>query len=151
VIVLNSTVITALGHTLALLRFAALTFVLSVAGFLVGVQHGIAGVAAGYLAANLLMIPLYVRLASSVVGVPAREFAGTLAGTAQAALGMFAVVVAARAGLVVAGASAPVRLVLVTILGVIVAAALIAWRSPELVAELRALPRLARGRRAPAG
>jgi O-antigen/teichoic acid export membrane protein len=151
VIVLNSTVLTAVGRTQELLWFSALTFVLSVVGFLVGVQYGIAGVATGYLVANLLVIPLYVRLTSTVVGVSGRSFAGALAGTAQAAAGMFVAVVAVRAGLVATGVPAGARLVLVVVLGTTVAAALTAWRAPKLVAELRELPHLARSRRAAAG
>jgi O-antigen/teichoic acid export membrane protein len=140
-IMLNSTALTALGHTRALLRFSVLTFVLSVAGFLIGVRHGITGVAVGYLAANLVMVPLYLRLTARAIGVSARRFAAACSGPTQAAAGMLVGVVGARAALVAAGAPAGLRLVLVAVAGAALAAVLTAWRTPDLVAELRALPR----------
>ena len=144
VIVLNSTVLTALARTAQLLRFSFVTFVLSVAGFLVGVQYGITGVAAGYLVANLLVVPLYVRLTARAVDVPVRALAAALSGTTQAALGVFGIAAATRAALIAAGLGPGPRLALTAAVGAAAAIALTAWREPGVRDELRGLRDLAR-------
>ena len=94
-IALNSLVLTVLGETRALVRFSVLTFVASVCGFAAGLPFGIAGVAAGYAGANLVILPAYVRLTARALGVRASLLPAALGGVARAgALTALAVVVA---------------------------------------------------------
>jgi O-antigen/teichoic acid export membrane protein len=81
-IVVNSVVLTALGRTATLLRFSTLTFVLSIAGFAIGVRCGIIGVAVGYLVANAVIVPLYLRLTGWAVGLDLGRIGAALSGVA---------------------------------------------------------------------
>ena len=138
---LNSVVLPVLDRTGTLFRFSLVTVLLSLAGFVAGLPWGIEGVAAGYLAANLIVVPLYTRVTGLALGVGLRTFAGTMRGVAEASAAMFVAVVLAQAGLVEAGVPAAVRLILVVALGVVVFVPLCVWRAPEIRADLRRLLR----------
>jgi O-antigen/teichoic acid export membrane protein len=146
-IVVNSIVLTALGHTRALLRFSLLTFLLSVAGFALGLRWGLVGVAAGYLVATALIVPIYMRLTLRTLGMPLRVFLGAMAGVTISAAVASACMFVTRLALLAADTPAGARLVGVAALGVVAAVTLESRRVPELRAELsfirRALARLA--------
>jgi O-antigen/teichoic acid export membrane protein len=136
-IAINSVVLTALGHTRALLRFSILTFLLSLLGFALGLKWGLVGVSVGYLAANAIIVPLYLRLTARAVSLSVRRAAAALAGVTKAATATLFCVLAARAGLLAAGTPASVRLAAVTAIGAAAFAALAARHAPELRDELR--------------
>jgi O-antigen/teichoic acid export membrane protein len=146
-IVVNSIVLTALGHTRALLRFSLLTFLLSVAGFALGLRWGLVGVAAGYLVATVLIVPIYLRLTLRTLGLPLRVFLGAIAGVTTSAAGASACMFVTRLALLAADTPAGARLAGVTAIGVVAAVTLESRRVPELRAELsvvhRALARFA--------
>lgn len=145
-IAVDSVVLMVFGRTRALLRFSVITFVLSLAGFAVGLLGGITGVAAGYLAATLLIVPAYLRLTADTVQVPLRRFAASLAGVARITAAMLVVVVGLRAALVALAVPADSRLVAVTVAGVAVVLGLAA-RDDELRAELGVLRAVLASRR----
>jgi O-antigen/teichoic acid export membrane protein len=132
----NSVALTAIGRTGPLLRFSILTFVLSLVGFVVGVHWGLVGVAAGYLAANAVIVPVYLRLTSHALDVSLRRLGAALTGVAQAAALTLVCVLTIRVVLVALGAPSAVRLSAVTLTGVIAAGTLSFRRAPELRAEL---------------
>jgi O-antigen/teichoic acid export membrane protein len=132
----NSVALTAIGRTGPLLRFSILTFVLSLVGFVVGVHWGLVGVAAGYLAANAVIVPLYLRLTAHALDVSLRRLGAALTGVAQAAALTLICVLAVRLVLVAFGAPSGARLSAVMLTGVIAAGALSLRRAPELRAEL---------------
>jgi O-antigen/teichoic acid export membrane protein len=132
----NSVALTAIRRTGRLLRFSILTFVLSLVGFVVGVHWGLVGVAAGYLAANAVIVPLYLRLTSHALDVSLRRVGAALTGVAQAAALTLVCVLAVRLVLVAFGAPSGARLSAVVLTGVIAAGALSFRRAPELRAEL---------------
>jgi O-antigen/teichoic acid export membrane protein len=136
VIGVNSVVLTAIGRTGLLLRFSILTFVLSLVGFAVGVRWGVVGVAAGYLAANAVIVPVYLHLTAHALGLGLGRLAAALAGVTQAAALMLVSVLTIRLLLAAFGVPAGTRLGAVTLTGVIAAGALAVRRVPELRAEL---------------
>jgi O-antigen/teichoic acid export membrane protein len=142
---LNGEVLQALNRTGTLLRFTMLSFAGSVAAFALGVQWGIIGVAACYLASNILIEPLRTYLTTRALGIPVRRFLVSLSGVAQATALMAVAVLAARAALVAAGVPAAGRLVLLILLGGVVYAAGCMWRAPEITGEFRAFRAQRRG------
>jgi PST family polysaccharide transporter len=134
-----SVVLPVLDRTAELLRFAVLTATLSIAGFAAGLPWGTTGVAVGYLAANVVLVPLYLRLTARVLDVGGRAVATALAGPA-ALTGL--VGTAALAGRLAAGAGdAPPAAALAAGAGL----GLLAWAlgvralTPVLLAEGRRL------------
>jgi PST family polysaccharide transporter len=133
----NSTVISALGHARELLRFSILTFTASVLGFLIGVRWGIDGVAAGYLVANLIVVPLYLRLLARVLGQPLGALPRSLGGVVLATTGMAAVVLGTRVAL--EDAPDAVRLVSCVVAGAASAAILVIVAAPAVRRDAHAL------------
>jgi O-antigen/teichoic acid export membrane protein len=145
-IAINSVVLSALGKVDALLRFSVFTFAAAVTGFLVGVQFGITGVAVGYLAANLLVVPPYLRLTSNAVGTSVLALPRAVAGAAGVAAAMAVAVVTARLLLEAAGVAAPLRLGACVVLGAAIVAWLLARRVPALRADVESALRSAKNR-----
>lgn len=131
--------LTALDRVGTVLRFSLFSAVLSVAAFAVGLRWGIAGVAASYAIVTVPVQGCLVLVATSALGIPRRAFLANFAGVLQAAGGMFVICWLIRALLVAADISAAVRLVLVIATGAAAYAIGTAWRSPEVVGELRSL------------
>ena len=140
-IAVNSVVLTALGRTRVLLRLAVVMVAASLAGFVVGLRWGIGGVAVGYLAANLLVVPFYLRLTAAAVGLGMASVASAMRGVAQAAAGVLVAALAARLGLLALGAPAGVRLAVTVVVALGVAVACTARCAPELRAEASSLRR----------
>jgi O-antigen/teichoic acid export membrane protein len=133
----NSVALTAIGRTGMLLRFSIVTFVVSLAGFAVGVRWGVVGVAAGYLAANALIVPIYMRLTAHALDLGLGRVAAALGGVTQAAAMTLVCVLTIRFLLVVLHVPAGARLAVVALTGLPIACALAIHRVPELRAELR--------------
>jgi O-antigen/teichoic acid export membrane protein len=116
-IALNSVVLPALDRTRELLRFAVITFAVSLAGFAAGLPFGIDGVAAGYLAANLVVVPLYLRLVARLVSVETGRLLRALAGPAAVAAAVLLVAAVVHSTLAAAGTPAGVRLAVTAVIG----------------------------------
>ena len=138
---LNSSVLQACDRTGTLLRYSIVVLVASVVAFVVGLHWGIVGVAAGYAVSSTLVEPYYTWLTARVLEVRLVEFLRTLAGVAQATLGMAAVVLGAKLWVVSPSLPAGVRLLILVALGAGTYLALAAWRAPELRADVRGLRR----------
>jgi O-antigen/teichoic acid export membrane protein len=141
---LNSSILQARNRTNLLLRYSIVVVIASLTAFAVGVQWGIVGVAAAYAISSTLVEPYYAWLTARVIGTTLRRLVAGLAPVVQAALAMIVVVVLARRALISQGASDAPLLVSLVVLGIAVYVPLVAWRSPDLVTEVRQLRR--RGR-----
>ena len=134
---LNSLVLPVLGRTRTLFRFAVLSFVASLAGFVAGLPFGILGVAIGYLAANVVVVPVYTSITAAALGIRGSRVFGSIAGVAEASLGMFALAISARLVLVELGVPPAVRLVAVVLVGAACFGGLCWWRARDVLHELR--------------
>jgi O-antigen/teichoic acid export membrane protein len=132
----NSTVMTAMDRTGTVLRFTIVEVVVIVTALVIGLQWGIVGVAAGYLAAVTVMRVVLAWLTARTVGISLRASLAGMVGVLQAALVMTAAVWAARRGLVEADVPAALRLAAVPLIGALIYLPFCAWRCPELVREL---------------
>ena len=145
---LSVDVLMARGRARTIFRYSLVVTTCHVVAFVIGLQWGVVGVAASFAVSTTLIEPAQSVLAARSLGVSPMVFFRSVAGVFQAALGMCAIVLAVRTGLVDAGAPEGARLVICIAVGGIAYAGLCAWRVPELRHEARALRR--RGRGAPA-
>jgi hypothetical protein len=141
-------VLLARGRTRTIFRFSLVLTTSHLIAFSVGLQWGITGVAAMYAVSTTLIEPAQSVLAARALGVSPSVFFRSLAGVFQAGLGMCAIVLATRIGLVDAGVEPALRLVACTGVGLVSYVGLCAWRVPELAQEVRDLLRR-RARRTP--
>jgi O-antigen/teichoic acid export membrane protein len=145
-VALTTVVLAALDDTRTILRLAAFTAVASVAGFAAGLPFGIEGVAAGYLAANVVVVPYGVRATALAVDRRGSELAWAVRGVAEATAVMALATVTLRASMEAAGAGALARLAVVTAAGIATYLLAARYRAPDLADEVR---RLRRDLRAP--
>ncbi len=138
---LGGRVLTALGQTRTLFSYSVLTLVTSFPAFVIGLHWGIVGVAACYAIVNLPVQLAFARRASAAVDISLGTFLQNLWSVTQASLMMIFAAGLVRLLLVDAGIPPPVRLILVIFVGVAVYVPSLAWRAPEVIAELRSLRR----------
>jgi O-antigen/teichoic acid export membrane protein len=144
---LNSSILEARNKTGVLLRYSIIALVASLAGFVGGLHWGVVGVAAGYAVSSTVVEPYYTWLTGRELGMSLLQFFSALRGVFEAALLMMAAVFAVRLALISAGVPDLPRLLLCILTGIVVFVPACAWRSPETVAEVRALiPRRRRAR-----
>jgi O-antigen/teichoic acid export membrane protein len=136
---LQTPLLQARGRAGSLLRYHLVATPVNIAGFAIGLQWGIAGVAAGFAVARALMVPVITRMSCREVGLPLSAFPRAIGRYALGAVLMCAVVVAARAGLVELGVPATARLAIMVVIGAGTYAGYVALRAPELIDELRSL------------
>lgn len=142
---LNSSILQARDRTGLLLRYAAVVVVASLTAFVIGVQWGIVGVAAAYALSSTVVEPYYAWLTARSICTTLRALVSGLAPIVQAAIVMVGAVGLAREVLIRQGVSETPRLLGLVLLGIGVYGPLVAWRSPDLVDEVR---QLRRGRKA---
>jgi O-antigen/teichoic acid export membrane protein len=138
---LGTQVLTALDRAGALLRFSIAETVLLVVGVVAGLRWGIVGVAVGYASGSVLARWWFAWLTTQALEISFSRYLRSLAGVAQACVGLTAATVSAKALLVETGAPASLRLVAVVIVGVVVYAPLCWWRVPDLRTEFARLRR----------
>lgn len=136
---LQSPLLQARGRAGSLLRYHLVATPVNIAGFAIGLQWGIVGVAAGFAVARALMVPVITRMTCREVGLPLSAFPRAVAQFVVGAACMCGLVIAARVGLEELGVPATARLAIVVALGAVAYAAYIALRAPDIVAELRNL------------
>jgi O-antigen/teichoic acid export membrane protein len=135
------TVFTALGRAGTVLAFAIFELVALVVSVAIGLRWGIVGVAGCYVAGVTAARLVLVVLANRTLDISSVQFLRAISGVLQAALVMAASVWVL--GLVLADAGVPAggRLAAAILFGVAVYVPLCAWRSPEILTELRTLRR----------
>jgi len=138
---LGGKVLTALGQTRALFVFALVSFVTSFPAFVIGLHWGIVGVAASYAIVNLPVMLAFTRRATAAVNISVGTFLQSLWSVTQASVLMTFVAALVRLLLVDAGTPPALRLILVILAALAVYVPGLAWRAPEVLAELRHLRR----------
>lgn len=109
---LNTDVLQALGRTSAVFRFTIIFSTTHLIAFVIGLQWGVVGVAVAYAVSTTLVEPIYTVMTARSVGSSLGAFLRAVRGVFAAGLVMVIAVAAVRYGLVEAGASGLVRLVL---------------------------------------
>lgn len=141
---LNSNVLLALGRAGTLLRYSVVFFCCHLIAFVIGLHWGIVGVAAGYAISSALVEPLYFWLTARALGTSVWVLARGIREVLLAAVAMALALVLVRY-LLLEDASLVLRFFLLVPLGAALFVPLCAWRSPEVLAELRGLRRRAAG------
>jgi O-antigen/teichoic acid export membrane protein len=134
---LNSSVLQGLGQVGMLLRYMTAATGVIIAAFAAGIHWGVVGVAGFYLAACLVLAPVYARITCRAVGVSWQKFARSLAPVIEASLVMGITVYTTRLLLIYAELGAALRLTFVIPLGIVVYLGYITWRAPNLIDEVR--------------
>ena len=136
---LNSAILEARNRTGTLLWYSVVVVVASLIAFVGGLHWGIVGVAAAYAISSTVVEPYYTWLTGRAIGLTVWEFVAGFRGILEATVAMGAGVLALRLALVSAGVPELPRLLLCIVAGGAIYLPLCAWRSPELVDELRRL------------
>jgi O-antigen/teichoic acid export membrane protein len=147
---LNNDILMARDRTRTIFRFTLVLTSSHLVAFAVGLEWGITGVAVAYAVSTTLVEPFQTVLAARALGVSPLVFFRSVGRVFQAALGMCAVVLAVRWGLIDAGVEGAARLVLCILAGALAYVPLCAWRVPEIAHEVRDLLRRRAGGGAPA-
>jgi O-antigen/teichoic acid export membrane protein len=138
---LNSAILRARDRTGTLLRYAAIALVASLVGFTVGLEWGIVGVAAGYAVSSTFVEPLYAWFTARALGISPLALPRGLRGVFEAAGAMAGLLLATKVGLLPGDLHAAWRFVVLILLGFALYVPLIAWRAPEVLAELKDIRR----------
>jgi O-antigen/teichoic acid export membrane protein len=136
---MNPSLLVAKGRGATLLRFMIFSTILTVGGFGVGLIWGLIGVTSLYAATRVIVLPVFTKLACDSIGMAMLEWFRNLRTVAEVSAGMGIVVYLARLGLVHEGVPAWARLAILVVLGVAVYLALLWWRAPDVLAEVRRL------------
>jgi O-antigen/teichoic acid export membrane protein len=136
---LNGTILQAVDRTNRYFRWTALSYVVTLGAFVVGLHWGVVGVAAAYAISAIAMEPLYAFVTARTIGLSMRELVRAIWGVAQASVATTVALAGARELLVWSGLSAGPRLVALVIGGAVMFIALCSWRAPDVIGELRRL------------
>jgi hypothetical protein len=117
----------------------AISTIVIVGAFAVGLHWGIVGVAALYFAARTILLPPYTWLTCRVVECSPVEFLRSLARVVEGSVVMAGVVFALRALLEDQGVPAAARLALLVPFGIVVYVAHLRLRSRDVLMEARSL------------
>lgn len=139
VVAMNPSLLVAMGRGGTLLRFMIFSSILTIGGFAVGLIWGLIGVTSFYAATRLIVLPVFTKLACDSIGMAILDWFRNLRTVAEVSLGMGVVVYLASLGLVHEGVPAGARLVILVVLGVAVYLALLRWRAPDVLVEVRRL------------
>lgn len=135
----STDILQARGRTRTIFRFSIFFSSAHIAAFLIGVNWGVVGVAAGYAISSTLVEPVYLWLTARSISYSPLAVLRALRGVFESSLVMAAAVLLARASLMEAGAPAGVRLVAAIAVGVGVYALVSAWRARDAWRELLGL------------
>jgi len=139
--VFNGQVYQAQGRPGLLLRFMVFSTGVTFGGFAIGLHWGVVGVAASFAIARSIVLAANTTLMCRTVELPLmRTVVGYLEIVALAAV-MGALVLGARHALLATGLGDGPRLAVLVVIGASTYLGLLAWRSSDLLAELRMLIR----------
>jgi O-antigen/teichoic acid export membrane protein len=144
--VLNNGVLQSLDRARLLFRISAVISVGSVVAYASGLPWGIKGVALALLIVSFALQPLFLWLTLRVVGLSLREWLGSVGGVLQAGIAMLLALLGLSR--LLHGLEPAVRLPILILAGALIYGALVLWRAPEVIPELR---RVVRGRTGAAG
>jgi hypothetical protein len=133
---LNWSVLQAVGDSGRLLRFMAVSTVITVGAFVAGLRWGVVGVAGLYAAARAIVAVAYAWTTCRRVGLPLLAYGRGVVHGARLALPMALGVYLLRRELVALHVPASPRLVLVACAGFASYLLLVRWRAPDLLEEI---------------
>ena len=136
---LNYGILQSTANTRTLFRYTLFATAAAIGAFVAGLPWGIEGVATAYALASIVIEPVYLVLTTRAIGVPVRAWLNSVTGVLEAGIGMAAILLAVRIGLVHLAVPPGARLAVLIVLGCLVYPPLLWWRSPEVPAELRAV------------
>jgi len=132
---LVQSVVIASGRTHWQFRMNLVWSVLAIAGFAIGVQWGINGVAGAYLAVDLLMAPMTVFYAAKILAFTARQYLATLVPPAIGSLMLAFTYSAVRFGFTDAGSTGTIAMAVGLPVAGLAYLLLLRLRWPELLSE----------------
>jgi len=138
---LNWSTVQATGDAGIMLRLRLVGMPLTRAAFGFGLRWGVVGVAGLFAGARAVILCLSTAVTCRVLRFPVLRFVRESAAVAALSAVMVAVVFGARVGLVHVGVGTAMRLALLVALGCVVYVALVRWRTPDLIDEVRSLLR----------
>lgn len=138
---LNWSTVQALGRAGVMLRVRLFSAPLTLAAFAFGLRWGVVGVAGLYAAARFIILAVSTVVTCRTLTFPILRVVRESTLVAALSLAMALAVYSARIGLVHGGVAAGVRLPALVAVGAAVYVALIAWRTPDLLVEIRSLVR----------
>jgi O-antigen/teichoic acid export membrane protein len=136
---LNGSVLRALDRTGTLLRFSIVAVIATTGAVIVGLPHGIVGVAVAYSVVSTVVEPFYTWLTTRALGSSLWEATRLYARVAQAVVLMAVCVLLAKLALDAVGAGPFIRLIVEVGVGIAVYLPALRWREPRLMDELRLL------------
>jgi O-antigen/teichoic acid export membrane protein len=142
---MNADVLQAIDRPGLMLRFIVVWFAANVAAFVIGLHWGIVGVAFAYGVAAAVLEPANAWITARALDTSIVSLGRALAGVAQAAFAMGAVVLCLRLAAVSIGVPASLRLLGLAAVGLAIYVPLCAWRAPEIRAEIAAIAGRRRG------
>jgi O-antigen/teichoic acid export membrane protein len=134
---LNWSAVQATGRAGVMLRLRLVTTPLTLAAFAVGLAWGIVGVAGLFAGARIIVLILTTAVTCRALSCPIRSAVRAASPVVSLSLVMALSVYALRILLVQEGVVEGARLVMLVVCGLLVYVLLLAWRAPELLAELR--------------
>ena len=138
---LNHSILQALDRAGVLLAFMIFSATITVSSFAIGLHWGVVGVAAGFAAARTAVLPVFTTIVCRAARIRVLAFVGSIRPVLEVSAAMGVLAYALRLGLHDAGLAAGFRLAAVVAAGAAVYVALLVWREPDLVAEVRTLVR----------
>lgn len=135
--VFNGPLYQARGRPGMFLRFMLFSTGVTFGGFVVGLHWGVVGVAASFAIARTVVLWVNTVLMCRTVDLQLGRTVLSYLEIIVISTAMAVVVYGARAALLDAGVSAGPRLIACVVLGTAVYLAVLAWRSPDLLVELR--------------
>jgi O-antigen/teichoic acid export membrane protein len=138
---LNWSTVQALGRAGVMLRVRLFSAPLTLAAFAFGLRWGVVGVAGLYAAARFIILAVSTVVTCRTLTFPIFRVVRESSLVAALSIAMAFVVYSARIGLVHGGVAAGARLPALVAIGTVVYGALVAWRTPDLLVEIRSLVR----------
>jgi O-antigen/teichoic acid export membrane protein len=138
---LNWSVIQAMGQPGTTLRFMIFAATITIAAFVAGLHWGIVGVAGFFAVARAISMAVFTWTTCRTIDMHVRDFIRNIRWVVVLSLAMAVAVLAVRAALVSADVSAAARVALLVLVGIGTYGGLVAWLTPRLVADIRAVLR----------
>ena len=131
-----TSVVQAMGRPDWLFKLSVVSACIYVPAFFIGLRWGIVGVAAGYTASTLVLVPVQFAMLQRLIGVGMAEYVGVLSPVALASAIMGGCVVASQGWLTAHGVHAPLRLAGAIAVGIVTYLVAILLVRRELVVGL---------------
>jgi O-antigen/teichoic acid export membrane protein len=142
---LHVDILMARGRGRTILRFSIVLCGAHMIAFVAGLNWGVEGVAVAYALSTTLVETRLTVLSARALGVSPLVFLRAIFGAFQAAVGMCVAVALVRYGLVDADVAPALRLLVCIAVGAGSYGALLLWREPELLRDVRGLVARRRG------